>query len=70
MLDQVPPGKMSDFVDALLRAVPPKHMQPHSDIAPDPFDPNREETEEDRNRAGALRRLKALRGYKGKPGET
>ena len=63
---------MGEFVDALLRAVPPSLTQPDSPAAPQAFDPIRPEAEEMEepeteesfgSRAASLRRLKVARGY-------
>ncbi len=62
ILNAIPETRMGEFVDRLLQAVPPQ--QPMSGSAVSKRVEPEIETEADGKRAGELRRLKALRGYR------
>ena len=65
ILSDIPLDKMDQFVDQMLKAIPPKPRLDSAQSAPLQVRPEEDvETEAEGERYGELRRLKALRGFK------
>jgi hypothetical protein len=71
ILSDIPDSQFAEFVDRLLARIPPAPVPATAPSAPKTtVSVERPETEEDGKRAGALRRLKASRGWKVPPTQT